>query len=103
MIRLNKTTKKFNMFIELMKKEEDKMSEMLAKFADEDRTLSFNYNIETKQKSKKAKPPYITSTLQQDAVNKLNFARKFSRKTYSRRVCYQKKISKNIMLKIKSP
>ena len=31
------------------KKEEDKMSEMLAKFADEDRTLSFNYNIETKQ------------------------------------------------------
>lgn len=31
------------------KKEEDKMSEMLAKFAEEDRTLSFNYNTETKQ------------------------------------------------------
>jgi elongation factor G len=31
------------------KKEEDKMSEMLAKFADEDRTISFNYNTETKQ------------------------------------------------------
>ena len=29
-------------------------------------------SIETKQKAKKAKAPYITSTLQQDAVNKLN-------------------------------
>jgi len=37
-------------------------------------------NIETKQKNKKAKPPYITSTLQQDGVNKLNFA---SKKTMS--------------------
>jgi elongation factor G len=31
------------------KKEEDKMSEMLSKFAEEDRTLSFKYNTETKQ------------------------------------------------------
>ena len=37
-------------------------------------------NIETKQKAKKAKPPYITSTLQQDAVNKLNMP---SKKTMS--------------------
>ncbi len=37
-------------------------------------------SIETKQKGKKAKPPYITSTLQQDAVNKLNFP---SKKTMS--------------------
>ena len=37
-------------------------------------------SIETKQKGKKARPPYITSTLQQDAVNKLNFP---SKKTMS--------------------
>ena len=37
-------------------------------------------SIETKQKAKKAKPPYITSTLQQDAVNKLNMP---SKKTMS--------------------
>ncbi len=37
-------------------------------------------SIETKQKAKKARPPYITSTLQQDAVNKLNFP---SKKTMS--------------------
>ena len=33
-------------------------------------------NVESKNKSKKSKPPYITSTLQQDASNKLNFAAK---------------------------
>ncbi len=33
-------------------------------------------SIETKLKNKKAKPPFITSTLQQDAVNKLNFTSK---------------------------
>ena len=37
-------------------------------------------SIETKQKAKKAKTPYITSTLQQDAVNKLNMP---SKKTMS--------------------
>ena len=37
-------------------------------------------SIETKQKAKKAKAPYITSTLQQDAVNKLNMP---SKKTMS--------------------
>ena len=37
-------------------------------------------SIETKQKAKKAKVPYITSTLQQDAVNKLNMP---SKKTMS--------------------
>ncbi|MBE6151404.1 MAG: type I DNA topoisomerase [Firmicutes bacterium] len=37
-------------------------------------------SIETKQKNKKAKAPYITSTLQQDAVNKLNMP---SKKTMS--------------------
>ena len=37
-------------------------------------------SIETKLKNKKAKPPFITSTLQQDAVNKLNFT---SKKTMS--------------------
>ncbi len=37
-------------------------------------------SIETKQKNKKARPPYITSTLQQDAVNKLSFP---SKKTMS--------------------
>jgi len=37
-------------------------------------------NIETKEKNKKAKPPFITSTLQQDASNKLNFP---SKKTMS--------------------
>ena len=39
--------------------------------------LGVHYNIdsiETKLKNRKAKPPYITSTLQQDAVNKLNFS-----------------------------
>ena len=30
-------------------------------------------SIEEKKKSKKAKPPFITSTMQQDASNKLNF------------------------------
>ncbi|MBR4262215.1 MAG: type I DNA topoisomerase [Bacilli bacterium] len=37
-------------------------------------------SIETKLKNKKAKPPFITSTLQQEAVNKLNFT---SKKTMS--------------------
>ena len=37
-------------------------------------------SIETKLKNKKAKAPFITSTLQQDAVNKLNFT---SKKTMS--------------------
>ena len=37
-------------------------------------------SIETKLKNKKAKPPFITSTLQQDAVNKLGFT---SKKTMS--------------------
>ena len=36
--------------------------------------------IDKKEKAKKAKPPYITSTLQQDASSKLNFA---SKKTMS--------------------
>ena len=37
-------------------------------------------SIDKKEKAKKAKPPYITSTLQQDASSKLNFA---SKKTMS--------------------
>ena len=37
-------------------------------------------SIETKLKNKKARPPFITSTLQQDAVNKLGFT---SKKTMS--------------------
>ena len=32
--------------------------------------------IEEKDKKKQSKPPYITSTLQQDAINKLNFSSK---------------------------
>lgn len=41
--------------------------------------LSENYivqSVESKDKSKKSKAPYITSTLQQDASNKLNFSAK---------------------------
>ncbi len=37
-------------------------------------------NIEEKEKNKQSKPPFITSTLQQDAINKLNFS---SKKTMS--------------------
>ena len=37
-------------------------------------------NIEAKEKLKQSKPPYITSSLQQDAINKLNFS---SKKTMS--------------------
>ena len=33
-------------------------------------------DIEEKDKKKQSKPPYITSTLQQDAINKLNFSSK---------------------------
>ena len=33
-------------------------------------------SVETKKKSKKSKPPFITSTMQQDASNKLNFPAK---------------------------
>ena len=33
-------------------------------------------NIEEKDKKKQSKPPYITSTLQQDAISKLNFSAK---------------------------
>ena len=33
-------------------------------------------SVESKKKSKKSKPPFITSTLQQDASNKLNFPAK---------------------------
>ena len=37
-------------------------------------------SIEEKEKNKQSKPPFITSTLQQDAINKLNFS---SKKTMS--------------------
>ena len=37
-------------------------------------------NVEAKEKLKQSKPPYITSSLQQDAINKLNFS---SKKTMS--------------------
>ena len=37
-------------------------------------------NVEAKEKKKQSKPPYITSSLQQDAINKLNFS---SKKTMS--------------------
>ena len=45
--------------------------------------LSNSYKIESteaKEKKKQSKPPYITSSLQQDAINKLNFS---SKKTMS--------------------
>ena len=44
-----------------------------------DKTFNID-SIDKKEKAKKAKPPYITSTLQQDASSKLNFA---SKKTMS--------------------
>ena len=48
-----------------------------------EKELSNSYNIESveeKSKKKQSKPPYITSTLQQDAIVKLNFS---SKKTMS--------------------
>ena len=48
---------------------EAETNEILAKLS-----KSFKIEIvEKKEKNKKARPPYITSTLQQDASNKLNF------------------------------
>jgi len=48
---------------------EEETNEVLEKLSNKFKVVS----IEEKKKSKKAKPPFITSTMQQDASNKLNF------------------------------
>lgn len=51
---------------------EDECDEILSKLSDSYKIES----VESKKKNKKSKPPFITSTLQQDASTKLNFPAK---------------------------
>ncbi|MBE6350549.1 MAG: elongation factor G [Spirochaetaceae bacterium] len=72
------------------KKEEDKMSEMLAKYADEDRTLSFTYNIETKQNVLSGMGELHISIL----LDKIKTQNKISIETTVPRVAYRETIQR---------